>query len=204
MFLLLAAAALLPVSIALAADPSTPAADGTALGLARRHRRDRSRPATRTSPVMGSRSPMSRRRPIYVVPATGGPPRAVTSAGSTASIPVLVTGRPHALLPVRPGRIEPALEAAGRAAFGEAMQVTTVRARHRLAQSSPDESQLLLRFTRVGPAGAGRQGSREAARRKSPSPGSSRGSNSRKTPATAISRAIARSTCTRSISNPES
>ena len=181
-FLLPAAAAvLLQVSIALAADPSAPAATQRSVSLD-----DIAATKTPGDPNFspdGKLIAYALDDRIYVVPADRGVPRTVTSAGSKAWDPRWSRdGRTLYFLSDRGGTSQ--LWKLPVEGFGEATQVTTFEHGIESLNPSPDESKLLLRFTESAlkePAG---KDAKAAKKEKSPSPGSSRGSNSRKTPAT--------------------
>ena len=199
--LLAAAAALLPVSIALAAEPAAPITTAAQRPVALD---DINRIESPDGPYLsrdGRQVAYVVDKQIYVVPTNGGPSRARHRSGLDGLDPVLVERRPRALLPVGSFRVEPALEAADRCLW-RGIAGDQVRARHRGAQFLRRRVAPDARLHREQARRIRGQGRREE--RRSPSPGSSRGSNSRRTRATVISPAIERSTCTPTTSLPGS
>jgi Tol biopolymer transport system component len=113
---------------------------------------------------------------IYVVPAAGGASRAVTSAGSSARNPRWSKdGRSLYFLSDRSGTSQ--LWKLPLDTFGEASQLTTSDIGIESLNFSTDESRLLLQSTE--------EAARKPDERNPRNPGSSPGSNSRRTPATA-------------------
>ena len=143
--LLTAAAALFPVATA-SAGPAVPAAAGATRSVALD---DINRIESPDGPYLsrdGRQVAYVVDKQIYVVPTTGGPSRAVTAAGSTASTPYWSKdGRALYFLSDRSGSSQ--LWKLPVAAFGEAQQVTKFEHGIDALNFSADDSQVLLSFT---------------------------------------------------------
>ncbi len=143
--LLTAAAALFPVATA-SAGPAVPAAAGATRSVALD---DINRIESPDGPYLsrdGLQVAYVVDKQIYVVPTTGGPSRAVTAAGSTASTPYWSRdGRALYFLSDRSGSSQ--LWKLPVAAFGEAQQVTKFEHGIDALNFSADDSQVLLSFT---------------------------------------------------------
>lgn len=144
--LLAAITALLPLTAVLAADAAVPEPQGTARAVALD---DINRIESPDGPYLsrdGRQVAYVAGKQIYVVPVDGGPPRAVTAAGSSASSPYWSTdGTALYFLSDRSGSSQ--LWRLPVASFGEAVQVTSFAHGIESLNFSPDESRLLLSFT---------------------------------------------------------
>jgi dipeptidyl aminopeptidase/acylaminoacyl peptidase len=164
--LLSAAAALLPVSIAPAAEPGATGAAGVPRPVALD---DINRIESPDGPYLsrdGRQVAYVVDKQIYVVPTNGGPSRAVTAAGSTASTPYWSKdGRALYFLSDRSGSSQ--LWKLPVAAFGEASQVTRFEQGIEALNFSADESHLLLGFTESKLA---ESADKDAAKEKKPEP----------------------------------
>jgi len=143
---ILLAAVLLQATATLAADPPAPALAGTARPVALD---DINRIESPDGPYLsrdGRQLAYVAGKQIFVVPTSGGPARAVTAAGSTASSPYWSKdGGALYFLSDRSGSSQ--LWKLPVAAFGEAQQVTTFQHGIASLDFSADESRLLLGFT---------------------------------------------------------
>ncbi len=109
LFALLAAASIAPAAPVHAAESPSPASAPRPLGF-----EDQEAVKYPGSPAIsrdGKLLAFPLDKQIHVVPLAGGTPRAVTSAISSAWEPVLVERRKHAVLPLRPFRHPPVMEA---------------------------------------------------------------------------------------------
>ncbi len=142
--LVVAAAWIAPVALASGEESASPSAATRALGF--EDQEAVKNPGNLAVSRDGKLLAYTLEKQVFVVPLAGGAPRAVTSAGSSASDPYWSKdGSTLYFLSDRSGKSQ--LWRLPLATFGEAHQVTTLEQGVDAIRFSPDEARLLLSFT---------------------------------------------------------